>query len=254
MTERSALHGGDANEDAPPVGTAIVRPLRHVNAVRQRHTEEVVGRSVSGDSRSVRAWSWALGETASAPVTDQVTAVPPSRIDIESDIAVAEERRVRGDRENRADGAATVLCWLIGLDDHVPVRGSNRGELVDGFGDVVRSPGQIAAAIGGVSHDGAGEDYRAGALASLNWIIDRSSGAPISGTVVSQLTTRDLKAERLYAEDLVDPAARRHRPADGSAHSVEYGHGVKRTIDWLLGDSATPLARAFPEHGVRHLT
>lgn len=237
MRERSAAYRGYVDEDAPPVGTAIVRPLRHVKAVRQRHAEEVARRTVGGESRSARAWSWALGEAAIAPVSEQVTAVPPGISAIEAEIAEAEERRVRGDRENRADGAATVLRWLIGLDDHVPVRGPNRGELVDGFGDVVRSPGQIADVIDSLTRDVGSEDYRAGALASLNWIIDRSSRAPISGIVVSQVTTRHLKAERLHAGDLMDPAAHGDRLGLGSAQSAEYGYGVKQTIDWLLGDS-----------------
>jgi hypothetical protein len=43
---------------------------------------------------------------------------------------------------NRADGTSTVLRWLIG-DDHVPVRTESPGELVDGFGHVVRSAPQI---------------------------------------------------------------------------------------------------------------
>ena len=50
-----------------------------------------------------------------------MTAVPPSRSDIEAEITAADERRLRGDQENRADAAATILRWLIGDDDHVPV-------------------------------------------------------------------------------------------------------------------------------------
>lgn len=52
-----------------------------------------------------------------------------------------------GARENRADAAATVLRWLIGDDDRVPVRCENPGELVGGFGDVVHSREQIAAVL-----------------------------------------------------------------------------------------------------------
>ena len=73
MTEQAV--DGHVDDDAPPAGTAIVRPLRHVNAVRQRHLAELAGRSLGPDSRSARAWSWALGETEIAPVTDQETGV-----------------------------------------------------------------------------------------------------------------------------------------------------------------------------------
>jgi hypothetical protein len=56
---------------------------------------------------------------------------------MEAEIAAADERRLRGDRENRADAAASILRWLIGADDHIPVRCENPGELVGGFGGVV---------------------------------------------------------------------------------------------------------------------
>jgi hypothetical protein len=132
------------DDDAPPPGTAIVRPLRHVRAARERYILRFADPSQASASRSARAWAWALGETATAPITDQQTDSPPSRSEVEAEIAAADNRRLRGDRENRADGAATVLRWLIGDDDHVPVRGENPGEVVGGFGDIVRSPDQIA--------------------------------------------------------------------------------------------------------------
>ena len=136
-----------ADEDAPPPGTAIVRPLRHIQAVRER---QALGYPDPGDadaSRADRAWAWALGECPTAPVTGRPTSVPPSRSDIEAEITEADERRFRGDRANRADSAATILRWLIGDDDQVPVRGENLGELVGGFGDVVRSATQIASIL-----------------------------------------------------------------------------------------------------------
>lgn len=88
-----------------------------------------------------------MGESAIAPVTDRQTTVPPTRSDTKAEIAAADERRLRGDREDRADATATILRWLIGGDDRVPVRTENPGKLVDGFGDVVRSPGQIGAIL-----------------------------------------------------------------------------------------------------------
>ena len=136
-----------ADDAAPPEGTAIVRPLRHVRAVRERYLQRFTDPAEAAASRSARAWAWALGETARAPVTDRPTATPPSRAEIEAEITEADERRVRGTREGRADAAATVLRWLIGDDDHVPVRCTNPGELVGGFGDIVRTREQIANLI-----------------------------------------------------------------------------------------------------------
>jgi len=257
MTEEAvtSMHAGSVGEDAPPPGTAIVRPLRHVKAVRERQAPQLVERSGAIESRSARAWAWALGEAAAAPVTDQMTAVPPSRADIEAEIAIADERRLRGDCEKRADAAATILRWLIGEDDRIPVRGENRGELVGGFGDVVRSPDQINAVLDDLTERRhrmvAGTldslsarrrraeldsgDYLDGVTATLSWVLRRRPSAPISGVRALELTTRDLKTERLYAEDVIEQSG--HQGSDRLQQPPTYGLGVRRSIDWLLGDA-----------------
>jgi hypothetical protein len=249
MTNQNARQADSTSvdDDAAPAGTAIVRALRHVKAVRERHAQELAVRSVGAGSRSARAWSWALGETDIAPVTDRATSVPPSRGDIEAEIAEADERQFRGDRDNRADGAATVLRWLIGDDDHLPVQGPNRGELVGGFGDVVRSPGQIADLVaslrdfgplanGSGRYGGANQhDFRSGAVAALNWVLSRQASSPITAVRASELTTRDLKTERLHAMDLAEGHG---ASASEGPLSSDYGSGVRCAIDWLLGDTA----------------
>jgi hypothetical protein len=254
MTDQNAerADSGGIDEDAAPAGTAIVRPLRHVKAVQERHAQELAARSIGAESRSARAWSWALGETGVAPVTDRLTRVPPSRGDIEAEIADAEERRLHGDRDNRADGAATVLRWLIGDDDHLPVLGPNRGELVGGFGDVVRSTGQITdvlarlCALGPLANDSGPDDdanqrdFRGGAVAALNWVLNRQASSPITGARAPKPTTRDLKTERLHAMDLADGHG---RSAPEGPLSSYYGSGVRCAIDWILGDT-TELCRS----------
>jgi hypothetical protein len=253
------MRADPADEDAPPPGTAIVRPLRHILAVRER---QALGSADPGDtdaSRAARAWAWALGECPTAPVTDRPTWVPPSRSDIEAEITEADERRFRGDRENRADGAATILRWLIGDDDHVPVRGENRGELVGGFGDVVRSPAQIASILalahgrqqcpsvrcrdlyaGPADRRFAQQDarYLDGVAVTLAWVLGDRPDAPITHSRPRELTTRDLKVERLHAEDVIEQAAMPWM-AD-RVPSGPYGEGVKLSVSWLLGDSIRP--------------
>lgn len=250
---RTSVPASGMDGDAPPPGTAIVRPLRHVQAVRERHLRQLAERSHGSTSRSARAWSWALGETAVAPVTDQVAAVPPSRSDVEAEIAVADERRLRADRENRADGAATVLRWLIGEDDHLPVRGPNRGKLVGGFGDVVRSRDQIAEtlsqlhrcrqaiiegpATGGRSIETDDADYLGGAIVTLAWVSGSTSTSPLSGTQTPSPTTHDLKTERIHADDVTE---QRPELAFGSpSPSSRYALAVKHCVDWLLGDTTS---------------
>jgi hypothetical protein len=249
---------GPHDKDAPPPGTAIVRPLRHVRAVRERHALRYSNPAEAAASRSARAWAWALGETATAPVTDRETAIPPTRSDIDSEITAADDRRQCGDRENRADAAATILRWLIGDDDHVPVRGQNRGELVGGFGDVVHSPHQIAtvlaAAIGSRQRaatdaqdvNGASEDrrlaqrdaeYLDGVVATLAWVLGQQAESPITRARMGELATSDLKAERVHADDVIEQV--RHPWMSDRLPPSTYGEGVKLTITWLLGDQAT---------------
>ena len=247
------------DDEAAPPGTAIVRPLRHVLAVRERHARRFADPGKAAASRSARAWGWALGESAIAPVTDRPTPVPPSRSDIEAEITAADEKRLRGDRENRADAAATVLRWLIGEDDSVPVRGENRGELVGGFGDVVRSPEQVAGVLalaaegrrqavaeGGDVDAGPDDrqfarqdaDYLDGVVGTLAWVLGQRSEAPITRVRSRELTTADLKSERVHAEDAIEQA--RNPWIADRLPSAWYGEGVKYSIAWLLGDSIAP--------------
>jgi hypothetical protein len=254
------VNTGQQDGEAPPPGTAIVRPLRHVQAVRARHAQQFKDPAQAAVSRSARAWAWTLGERAIAPVTDRVTTVSPSRSDIEAEIKVADERRASGDRENRADAAATILRWLIGDDDHVPVRGENRGELVGGFGDVVRTPEQIADVLA-LTEDGrrqtAGSirdlaaqpedrrlaeqraNYLDGVAATLAWVLGQQPETPITRATSREPTTRNLKTERVHAEDVIDQA----RSPSGADRSLPlgYGKGVKDSIDWLLGDARMSL-------------
>lgn len=259
MTTITVKHvDAEQPDDAlPPVGTTIVRPLRHVRAVRERHVLRFASPAEAAASRAARAWAWTLGETPIAPVTDRHTAVPPSRADIEAEIADADERRLRGDQENRADAAATILRWLIGEDDRVPLRCENPGELVGGFGDIVRSPQEIAGLLATATErrcraatlsrylsftqdrrqrGGQDADYLSGVAATLSWVLGEAR-SPITGKQFKP-TTRNIKTERLHAEDFIEQAA---LPwiAD-RAPSPWYGEGVKSTITWLLGDSTVP--------------
>lgn len=247
------------SDGAPPPGTAIARPLRHVRAVRERHLSRFADAAEATASRAVRAWGWALGESAIAPVTDRQTVIPPGRADIEAEIAAADDRRLRGDQEARADAAATILRWLIGDDDRVPVRCENPGELVDGFGDIVRSRGQIADVLASASDDqrqavtlgrhvsanpdqrhraSHDADYLSGVAATLAWVLGEAR-SPITRRE-SQPTTKDIKTERLHAEDLTEQAT---APGlAGCSPSPWYGEGVVCVIAWLLGDRrARPL-------------
>jgi hypothetical protein len=255
------VESGQLDDTASPAGTAIVRPLRHVRAVRECYLQRFADPAGAAASRSARAWAWALGETAVAPVTDRKTRVPPSRTEIEAEISTADEKRLRGDQENRADAAAIILRWLIGADDHVPVRGENPGELVGGFGDVVRSRKQIAdvAALAtrarrlaaarklDVEADPGDRqlardevDYLGGVVATLAWVLGERAEAPITRAQPHEVTAIALKTERIYAEDVIEQGGKLRVANWLPLRSWSYGEGVEATTTWLLGDCIAP--------------
>ena len=248
---------GQTDGTAPPEGTAIVRPLSHVRAVRERHMQRFADPAEAAASRSARVWAWALGESALAPVTDRLTAIPPRRAEIEAELTEADQRRVLGTREGRADAAATVLRWLLGMDDHVPVRCANPGELVGGFGDIVRSRKQMAdvvvlaraaheaaatrsldtgAAPGEREHARREADYLDGMLMTIPWVLGERAETPITHAQV-ETTTITLKRERLHAEDAIE---QRGDQRSANRPSRFYGEAVQSTVSWLLGDSTVP--------------
>jgi hypothetical protein len=69
----------------------------------------------------------------------------------------------------------------------------------------------------------------------LAWVLGQQPESPITHVRLDELTTRDLKAERLGAEDVIEQASQSWM-ADRLA-LLRYGEGVKLTITWLLGDS-----------------
>jgi hypothetical protein len=254
----SVVQQEQTRDDEPPPGTAIIRPLRHVRAVRQRHLLLFDDPAQAAQSRSVRAWAWALGESTLAPVTDRDTAVPPGRPEIEAEIAEADQRAFRSDQDNRADTAAEILRWLIGGDDGVPIEVTNPGELVGGFGDVVRSREHLACVLAlaterqreavlrtrdldtspavrqAVQEEA---DYCAGVIATLTWVLGHRPHAPISQETVDGSASRVLKRERLHAQDIMEQV--RYPWLSDRLPSRAYGEGVKITITWLLGNLTT---------------
>jgi hypothetical protein len=78
-------------------------------------------------------------------------------------------------------------------------------------------------------------DYLAGVAATLAWVLGERLEAPITRSRPLELTTRDLKSERVHAEDVIEQA--RNPGMIGQLPPPWYGEGVKLTITWLLGDS-----------------
>ena len=77
-------------------------------------------------------------------------------------------------------------------------------------------------------------DYLDGVAATLAWILCERPESPITRSCSHQLTTRDLKAERVHAEDVIEQA--RNPRTIGQLPPPWYGEGVKFTSP---GSSAT---------------
>ena len=137
----------------------------------------------------------------------------------------------------------------------------NPGELVGGFGDVVRSRKQIAESIAATAqaqreatalspHTGAAAeavdrerarqeaDYLAGVTVTFTWVRGEQAETPISQVKASAITSRVVKQERLHAEDVIEQV--NDQFSVGSIPTRSFGEGVKATISWLLGDSSLP--------------
>lgn len=82
-------------------------------------------------------------------------------------------------------------------------------------------------------------DYCAGVVATLTWVLGRSPHAPITQETGDGSTSRDLKRERLHAEDVIEQA--RYPWMSDHLPSLTYDEGVKTTITWLLGNMTKQL-------------
>ena len=74
--------------------------------------------------------------------------------------------------------------------------------------------------------------------ATLAWVLGDRPDAPITQSRLRELTTRDLKIERLHAENVIEQATMLWM-AD-PVPPGPYGEGVKFTISGLLGDTIVP--------------
>lgn len=74
--------------------------------------------------------------------------------------------------------------------------------------------------------------------ATLPWILGERTEAPISRQQARELPARDLKRERVRADDVIEQA--RYPWLADRLPPPWYGEGVKLTINWLLGDTTAP--------------
>ncbi len=75
-------------------------------------------------------------------------------------------------------------------------------------------------------------------MATLAWILGERAESPVTRARARELTTRDLKMERVHAEDVIEQS--RYPWMADRLPPLWYGEGVKFGINWLLGDSTAP--------------
>jgi len=73
-------------------------------------------------------------------------------------------------------------------------------------------------------------DFLAGIVATLAWVLGEPQ-APVTHRRPPELATRDLKAELVLAEGVIEQA--RNPGTVGQLPSCSYGEGVKFSITWL---------------------
>jgi len=91
-------------------------------------------------------------------------------------------------------------------------------------------------------------DFLAGIVATLAWVLGEQAQAPVTHRRPPELATRDLKAELVLAEDVIEQA--RNPGTAGQLPSCSYGEGVKFSITWLLATG--PRSRSI-HAGVGHM-
>ena len=74
-------------------------------------------------------------------------------------------------------------------------------------------------------------------MATLAWILGERAESPVTRAHARELTTRDLKMERVHAEDVIEQS--RYPWMADRLPPLWYGEGVKFG-NWLLGDSTAP--------------
>jgi len=75
-------------------------------------------------------------------------------------------------------------------------------------------------------------------MTTLAWILGERAESPVIRAHARELTTRDLKMERVHAEDVIEQS--RYPWMADRLPPLWYGEGVKFGINWLLGDSTAP--------------
>lgn len=245
---------------------AIVRRRTHVEAVLAQSMHET-----GPDGRAALAWAWALAGTRPSPITLSLApGRPPSREEILAEADAEPEGStapagVPADFRDQLRETRTVLAWLVGSADEIPVDDDNRGRLIGARGDYARTDDDIRrvvdhALIGlkagdlpeQMSPSDAKHPWRSdsgwmnaawlrGVRDTLTWVLGECPTSPLCQRSVGLPTTYDLTYEQAAA----DPIVMQGRPgglpvSPATCPAPQYGEGVQATISWLRGETTAP--------------
>jgi hypothetical protein len=248
-----------------PLSPAIARPRPHVEAVLAQSLREA-----GPGGRAALAWAWALTGSRPSPVTLALApGRPPSREEILAEAAAQPEGStappgVPADFRDQLRETRSVLAWLAGHSDEIPVDTDNRGQFIGARGDYVRTDADIREVREHALHGLAACDlpeplspadarhpwrwdpgwmraaWLRGVRDLLGWVLGDRPAAPLCRRA-GQPSTYELTYEDTAADEVVmqgRPGGRRVDPA--SYPPPQYGEGVQAAIRWLRGQATRP--------------
>lgn len=226
---------------------------------------------MGGQGRAALAWTWALDGTRPSPVTLAVASGrPPSREEIAAESSARPEGStappgVPTDRCDQLGEVRSILRWLIGEADEIPVDDDNRGRLVGARDDYARTDQEIRevrarAACGLEScdlpeHMDSAEvrnpwhwdpawmnaSWLRGVRDLLHWVLGERSTSPLGHRVIGMPAPLDVDCEDVATDNVILQGRPGGPLVDPEAYPPpQYGEAVQATIRWLRGGITTP--------------
>jgi hypothetical protein len=250
-----------------PLPAAITRPREHVQAVLTHSLAET-----SSEGRAALAWTWALTGTRPSPITlSPAPGRPPAREEIRLESQAEPETSpappgVPADYHDQLAETRSILAWLIGTTDEIPLDDDQRGRFIGARDDYARTDHDIRAVLNAaqrslVRFDLPGQidpadaanpwqwdaswmnaAWNRGVRDLLGWVLGDKPTSPLTRRPVRWPDTYELTYEESAASDVI-AQGRGMLPVDPRRYPPpQYGEAIQATITWLRGETTTPPA------------
>jgi hypothetical protein len=228
-------------------------------------------RETGAGGRTALAWEWGLTGMRPSPVTLSLApGCPPSRAEILAEAAAEPEWStappgVPAEFRDQLRETRHVLAWLAGDTDRIPVDDDNRGRLIGGRSNYVRTDDIISEvhdqAVNGLKEFDLPERMSAsdarhpwrwdagwmnaawlrGVRDLLAWVLGDCPSSPLCGRQVGLPVTQDLTHEAAAADSVVMQGRPGGPRVDPAAYPPpQYGEGIQAAIRWLRGEATAP--------------